>query len=177
MPSIRRRWFSPQLMKHKWHFLLLSVILLPLSAHYKIEPVPTHFPAKPTIVALRAKSTPQGILGGKETGLKALPTSTIEAYVVKEAKIYNINPDLATCIVEHESQWIIDKVGPETKGKSQGLWQIYNLAHPNITQAQAFDPVWSTNWALTQIKNGNVFWWSTYSAKPFYCKNIQVMIN
>ena len=87
---------------------------------------------------------------------------------------YGVNPALSECLISHESQWITDKVGPEKKGKSQGLWQIYDLAWPNITQVEAFDPIWSTNWALTQIKNGHVNWWSTYSAKPYYCKNIPV---
>lgn len=98
----------------------------------------------------------------------------LKAYVDTESLKYGVNPALSDCIITHESQWIPYKVGPEVKGKSQGLWQIYNLAHPDITQAEAFDPVWSTNWALKQIAAGNVKIWSTYSAKPYYCKNIPV---
>lgn len=104
-------------------------------------------------------------------------SSTLQKYVHKQSIAFGINPALTQCIVTHESQWVPDKIGPEKDGwVSQGLWQIYQKAWPDITQAQAFDPVWSTNWALTQIKNGHVRWWATYSAPPYYCLNIPVFL-
>lgn len=103
----------------------------------------------------------------------AMTISSIKSYVEYQAIQFGINPALADCLVSHESQWIPTKLGPEKKGVSQGLWQIYSLAWPNITRAQTFDIAWSTNWALTQIKNGHVDWWTT---REEYCSKIPVFI-
>lgn len=100
-------------------------------------------------------------------------SSSIKAYVVRQAKTYGINPDLAVCIVSHESQWIPTKLGPETKGVSQGLWQIYSLDHPEITRAQTFDVEWSTTWSLTQIRAGRIEWWSTFDQ---YCSSTPIFL-
>jgi hypothetical protein len=100
-------------------------------------------------------------------------TSSVKEYIYKEAVIYGVNPVLALCIVKNESQFNPTKLGPEKRGVSQGLWQIYSLAWPNITREEAFNIVWSTNWSLTQIKNGKIRWWSTYSK---YCSSIPVLL-
>jgi hypothetical protein len=102
------------------------------------------------------------------------PQSQIKAYVQKQAISYGINPDLASCIVSHESQWVPDKLGPEKSGfVSQGLWQIYSKAWPSIPRAQTFDYKWSTDWALTQIANGHIEWWGTYD---LYCSSTPIFI-
>lgn len=38
--------------------------------------------------------------------------------------------------------------------RSRGIWQINNCAYPEITDEQAFDPVWSTQWAKEQFEKG-----------------------
>ena len=85
----------------------------------------------------------------------------------------DVNPALSFCIISHESQWVANKTGPEKIGASEGLWQIYLRDHPSITKKEADNFIWATNWALMQIKNGHVSWWSTYKE---YCHNIKVMI-
>jgi len=88
-----------------------------------------------------------------------------------------VNPDLAACIVQHESQWQADRAGDigNPHGDSYGLRQIEIAEHDDITKAQALDPFESTDWALSKIAAANVSWWATYSAKPFYCRNIRVL--
>lgn len=39
-------------------------------------------------------------------------------------------------------------------GKSFGPFQIYTVAHPNVTAAQAADPVWATNFMLPSYQAG-----------------------
>jgi hypothetical protein len=97
----------------------------------------------------------------------------LKVYVDAQAVKMGISPALVNCIVGAESQWITNKVGPEKKGSSQGLFQIYNLAHPSITQAEAFDPVFATQWSLKQIAAGSVRIWTTYGR---YCRSIPVFI-
>lgn len=44
--------------------------------------------------------------------------------------------------------------------RSRGVYQINNCAHPNITDAQAFDIEWSTEWTINQLKKGNCRIWT-----------------
>ena len=128
-------------------------------------------PVKPPS-AVKAVNSVAGLLGGKNSLF--LGSTTLEMYVHEQSDLFGVNPELADCLISHESQWIPDKTGPEVKGASEGLWQIDLYYHPTITKAQADDVKWATNWALTQIAAGRINWWATYSAKPFYCKNIPV---
>jgi len=38
--------------------------------------------------------------------------------------------------------------------RSRGVWQINNCAHPEISDEQAFDLEWSTDWAMEIFKKG-----------------------
>jgi len=80
------------------------------------------------------------------------PSSTLEAWIDSEAERYGVNPH----------------------GESFGLWQIEIEQHPDVTGAQALDPFESTDWALAKISAEEVSMWSTYSAKPFYCRDVPV---
>jgi hypothetical protein len=140
-------------------FLILSAVLLlpPILRSKAVYVIPTtaattHFPV--TVASLVKSSTPQ---------------ASITTFVRKEAIQYHVNPDLANCIVSHESQWIGSKVGDigNVHGESFGLWQIEVKQHDDITQAEALDPFESTDWALSKIAAGHVAWWSTWWK---YCK-------
>jgi len=104
-----------------------------------------------------------------------IPTSTINvapstdlsdsrAFVANEAVKYGINPALATCLVQYESQWQGDRIGDvgNKNGESYGWWQIELQQHPDVTQAVAFSITSSTDWALEKINEGHVSWWTTY---------------
>lgn len=51
-----------------------------------------------------------------------------------------------------ESSWSTDAVGDN--GKSFGPYQIYTVAHPSVSAAQAKDPVWATNYMLPAYQAG-----------------------
>ena len=108
------------------------------------------------------------------------PSSTPnQAWVAQEAISYGINPNLAECIIQHESAWDGNRVGDigNPTGESFGWWQIQLRSHPDVTKADAFSLQSSTIWALHQIVLGNVKIWSTYSQKPYYCRDIPVFLN
>lgn len=100
-----------------------------------------------------------------------LATSTINLpnMVRAYALSIGVNPDLAACIVKHESEWVPSKKGDD--GNSRGLWQISNVWHPEVPDAVAFSAVSSTIWSLRWIKTGHVGQWSTYWK---YCTAISV---
>jgi hypothetical protein len=125
------------------------------------------------LITHRAEAKSVNPIAIQEQAVSTYSSSSVKEYVQNEAVIYGVNPELALCIVSHESQFVPTKLGPEKRGVSQGLWQIYSLAWPNITRAQTFDVVWSTNWALDKISNGQVHLWSTYHK---YCSNIKVLL-
>ncbi len=98
-----------------------------------------------------------------------------QLYVRFQAIVYGVNPDLAVCIVSHESQWVGTKIGKEDApyGVSRGWWQINTYFHPEINFAFASSLSSSTQWALEKIKEGHISWWSTYDE---YCKGIPVFL-
>lgn len=159
-------------MKRFYVFFFLPFFFIP--ATYKITPKNAPISVSKPVVAIPPPDAPQGQIEASTSVLT--DRQTLQKYVEEQAADFGINPALADCIVSHESQWVPNKTGPEKIGASQGLWQIYLRMHPDITLAEANDPVWSTHWVLTQIKNGHVSWWSTYSAKPFYCRDIPVFL-
>lgn len=53
-------------------------------------------------------------------------------------------------VVATESGGVTDQVQPN--GKGRGLVQIDLGQHPDVTEAQAFDPEWSMRWALAHTK-------------------------
>lgn len=67
---------------------------------------------------------------------------------------YN-RPDYAVAIAKCESglrPWAKSRTG------DHGLWQINKRAHPDISAKQAYDPEWSTYWAIRALKRGSRAW-------------------
>lgn len=83
----------------------------------------------------------------------------IKDYIVVESLIIGVDSQLALNVVNLESRFNHNAVGD--KGNSYGLWQIHLPSHPSITKEQALDPIWSTNWALVEIKRNSCKIWST----------------
>ena len=89
--------------------------------------------------------------------------------VVQMANKAEIDPNLVTYIVTNESNASTTIVGDmkiKIKGqpvRSRGIWQISQYFHPTITDEEAFDPVWSTTWALPYLASSTlcVKMWAT----------------
>lgn len=105
------------------------------------------------------------------------PTNQVrDAYVTKKieevATMDGVDPIKALKIAYDESRYIPDALGDMTitckrtdlPVHSRGLWQISTCYFPDITDAQAYDVDWSTNWAMSQLKKGEAtckLIWST----------------
>lgn len=89
-------------------------------------------------------------------------TSTVAHYIKTEAGPWW--QERALFIAEHESQFVFNQRGDmqltclNVKSpyygqpvEARGIWQITKCYHPEVTDAQADDVVWSTAWAMTRL--------------------------
>ena len=88
----------------------------------------------------------------------------IREYLIKQAVAQNVPVERVLYIVKHESHFKKYAVGDKTiicpsgkyKGKkvyARGIFQITRCYHPEISDMQAFDVSFATQWALPLIKN------------------------
>ncbi len=86
-------------------------------------------------------------------------TSSIKSFIAQNLKLQGL-PDSYLSIPNCESGFNPLAVGDH--GTSYGLWQIHLPAHLDVTKEQALDPVWSTRWAMAQLKLGKAKIWSCF---------------
>lgn len=99
-------------------------------------------------------------------------TTTVRQLVIDKSIEYGVDVNLALYVAEHESSFKHNALGDMNvykKGKpirARGLWQITEFYHPNISDEQSFDPIWSTEWAMQYLKDPVVCkkMWSTCRA-------------
>jgi len=106
----------------------------------------------------------RGVLPATQTG--RLSPFQIQSYVRRQAVRRGVDPQLALWIVKHESSF-----NPRAKGDgeaSRGLWQISRIYHPEVSDAEAFNVVGSTEWSLRRIHSGKASEWSSYR----YCRDL-----
>lgn len=94
-----------------------------------------------------------------------LSTTSVRALVDRLITEYDAPRAQTHYIVDKESGYIYNEVGDDfpcpaknspNYGKpvrAKGIMQITDCYHPEITDAQAFDPEWSLRWALPLIKD------------------------
>lgn len=82
-------------------------------------------------------------------------------YASSTAVAYGIDPDVFTRTLQCESHWKADALGDH--GTSYGIAQIHAPAHPEVTREQAYDGIWSINWAAHAFATGHAYWWSCYN--------------
>jgi hypothetical protein len=86
--------------------------------------------------------------GGGNSGQDESPLS-IEDKIRKVAEKYEIDWKILKAICIKESNCDSSRTGDG--GKSWGAYQIYSVAHPNITEEQARDFDWSTEWTAQRL--------------------------
>lgn len=93
---------------------------------------------------------------------KTTETQSIEAQIRTAAVAAGIDPDLAVRIAQCESSLNPLAVNINEEGSTdRGLYQINNKYHPEVTDAQAFDPAFSIQFFITAFKAGNISWWNS----------------
>jgi hypothetical protein len=96
----------------------------------------------------------QTILSGQYT------QQQLQDYIALEATIIGVNPQMAIRVAEAESNLTTDRIGDHNT--SYGLYQIHLPAHPSVSEEDAVNPVFNTEWSLNEMKkDGGCQIWST----------------
>jgi len=110
-------------------------------------------PERWTLNAEQTQTLNQGVIApGGQIAARAFQEvrgKTILQHVMETAKRYNVPAALLYGIIARESEFKTSAVGDN--GNSFGLVQIYLPAHPDITKAQALDPLFAINWAARNL--------------------------
>ena len=86
---------------------------------------------------------------------------TMEQIIRWVAKEEGVDPDLAVRAARCENSRLDPKAVNINKdgSKDRGLYQINSKWHAEITDEQAFDPVFSTRFFCKAVKEGHLDWW------------------
>lgn len=85
---------------------------------------------------------------------------TIEEIIKRVALKNGVSPELALEVAKCESQLSPHAVNINAPDSiDRGIYQINSKWHPEVTEAQAFDPEFSAQFFCTAFKNGNLSWW------------------
>jgi hypothetical protein len=78
------------------------------------------------------------------------------------AKEEGVDPDLAVRVARCENPRLDPKAVNINKdgSRDRGLFQINSKWHPEVTDEQAFDPVFSTRFFCKAVKEGHLDWWN-----------------
>jgi soluble lytic murein transglycosylase-like protein len=87
------------------------------------------------------------------------PSGNLHTLATQIAKANGLDPYVFKLIITNESHWHPRIVSPTG---DYGIVQIHLAAHPEVTKAEAFDPVWSMQWMAAQWKAGKAREWTTY---------------
>lgn len=86
--------------------------------------------------------------------------STMEQIIRMVCREQQVDPDLAVAVAKCESA-----LNPKARNINsptsidRGLYQINNFYHPEVTDAQADDPIFATTFFCKAFLNGNLEWW------------------
>jgi hypothetical protein len=78
------------------------------------------------------------------------------------AKEEGVDPELAVRVARCENPKLDPKAVNINKdgSRDRGLFQINDKWHPQVSDEQAFDPVFSTCYFCKAVKEGNLNWWN-----------------
>lgn len=92
---------------------------------------------------------------------QTIPLSGLnEAIIRKVANEECVNPDLAVRVAKCESNLNHKALNTNKDGsQDRGLYQINNKYHPEISDEEAFNPIFATKFFCKAFKGGNLSWW------------------
>ncbi len=106
------------------------------------------------------KNVIENLLTGKKTD-NEVQTQSIEEIIKYTAQQENVDPDLAVRVAECESKLNPSAIYINQDGsRDRGIFQINDKYHPEVTDEQAFDPVFSTKFFCKAFKEGHLSWWN-----------------
>jgi hypothetical protein len=101
----------------------------------------------------------ENLLPKNALSFSTMPDS-IENLIRKIAKEMEVDPDLAVKIAKCESS-----LNPLAKNINspdsidRGIFQINSKYHPEVSEAQAYDPEFSARFFCQAVKDGHIDWW------------------
>jgi len=97
----------------------------------------------------------------------------IPALITSIAKKNKVNVSLALAVAEAESSFNPSATHSNANNSiDRGLYQINNLYHPEVSEAQAFDPKFSAQFFCDAVNKGNLSWWN--ASKPRWIDKVVV---
>lgn len=102
-----------------------------------------------------------GALSGKKETETEKKTETNEEIIRRVAAAESVDPELAVRVAKCESSLNEKAVNVNTdESIDRGLYQINSKYHPEVTEAEAFDPEFSAKFFCKAFKAGNLSWWN-----------------
>lgn len=99
----------------------------------------------------------------------------MEGLIRWHAARHGVDPDVMVAVAKCESGLVPDRQSDHTyregnrwgfpagtREKSFGIMQVHLPDHPDISESQAKDPDWSSEWAAKQFAAGNARWWTCW---------------
>jgi len=108
---------------------------------------------------LTGRTLAEGLLPAKNTQIISI-TKLNEAIIREVAKKECVDPDLAVRVAKCESSLNEKAVNKNSDGSlDRGLFQINNKYHPEVTDAEAFNPVLAAEFFCKAVNAGHSDWW------------------
>jgi soluble lytic murein transglycosylase-like protein len=90
------------------------------------------------------------------------PELSINDLITLYATKYDVSRETLKNIINCESDFNPKAIGDF--GTSYGLVQIHLVAHPDISKADAYDPIFSIDYLAKSIKNGKGNQWTCFKS-------------
>jgi len=97
-----------------------------------------------------------------KTDEKKTPRRKINEQIIRKvAKEEQVDPDLAVRVATCESNLDDQAINTNEKGsQDRGLFQINDKYHPEVSDADAFNPITATTFFCKAFKEGHLSWWN-----------------
>lgn len=84
-----------------------------------------------------------------------------ETIIRKIAIQKDVDPELAVRVARCESSLDEKAIHLNTNGSlDRGLYQINSIWHPEVSEAEAFNPIFATHFFCKAFKKGHLDWWN-----------------
>jgi len=92
----------------------------------------------------------------------SIPAAGINEAIIRKVAIQEgVDPDLAVCVAKCESSFNEKAVHVNTDGsRDRGLFQINDKCHPDVSDEEAFNPIFAAEFFCKAFKAGNLSWWN-----------------
>lgn len=101
------------------------------------------------------------LVDGK-TGNATINSAALNEQIIRKiAQEQGVDPELAVRVAKCESSLNDKAINTNSEGsRDRGLFQINDKYHPEISDAEAFNPILATEFFCKAFKAGNLSWWS-----------------